>query len=59
MYEEQVKEGRTLVSVQADDLAEAESVLADAGAIEARRYSVEREPVAAGGPATTERDLPR
>ncbi len=48
MHEEQVKEGRTLVSVQADDVSTAESVLADAGAIEAHRYAVEPEAVGAG-----------
>ena len=48
MHEEQVKQGRTLVSIQGVDMADAEAVLADAGAIDVRRYAVEREPVGAG-----------
>jgi hypothetical protein len=43
MHEEQVKQGRTLVSVQADNIGDAEKILADAGAMDIRRYAVERE----------------
>jgi hypothetical protein len=56
MHEEQVKQGRTLVSVQTDDVEAAESILADAGAIEAQRYAVERE--AAGTAARGGREHP-
>lgn len=47
MHEEQVKQGRTLVSVQADNIGDAEKILADAGAMDVRRYAVERETVGA------------
>ena len=43
MHEEQIKQGRTLVSVQADTIGDAERIMADAGAIDVRRYAVERE----------------
>lgn len=43
LHEEQVKGGRTIVSVQADDSADAERILADAGAVDVKRYAVERE----------------
>jgi hypothetical protein len=45
MHEEQLRQGRTLVSVQADATGDAEGILNDAGAIDVRRYAVEREPV--------------
>lgn len=61
MHEEQVKQGRTLVSVQGDRGAEAESLMADAGAEDVRRYLVEAEPVGAGTDRGTAegRELPR
>ena len=45
MHEEQLRQGRTLVSVQADATGDAERILNDAGAIDVRRHAVEREPV--------------
>lgn len=44
-HEEHLRAGKTLVSVQAEHTADAERVLADAGAVDVRRYRVEREPV--------------
>lgn len=54
MHEEQVKQGRTLVSVQGDDPDRVESILADAGAAGARRYHVEREAVGVGSTGRSE-----
>jgi hypothetical protein len=59
MHEEQIKQGRTLVSVQGGRVAEAESLLADAGATDVRRYVVEPEPVGAGSDADADRDIRR
>jgi hypothetical protein len=50
MHEEQVREGRTIVSVQADTPAEVETVLRDAGAEDVRAYVVEAQPVGTGSP---------
>ena len=54
MHEEQVREGRTLVSVQADDTGNAQSILRDEGAGDVQRYVVEREAVGAGTGASVE-----
>ncbi len=43
MHEEEIKQGRTLVSVQADTIGDAERILTDAGAVDVRRYAVERQ----------------
>lgn len=59
LHEEQVKQGRTLVSVQGERTADAESILVDAGAADVQRYVVEPEAVAAGAPRSDERDLRR
>ena len=49
MHEEEVRQGRTIVSVQAERPADAEAMLRDAGAQEVRAYTVEAEPAATGG----------
>ncbi len=43
VHEEAVRQGRTIVSVQADGSGDAERVLTDAGADDVRRYVVEPE----------------
>lgn len=48
MHEESVRQGRTIVSVQADPSNDAEAILRDAGAEDVRAYSIEAEPVVAG-----------
>ncbi|MDQ2689980.1 MAG: general stress protein [Chloroflexota bacterium] len=47
MHEQEVREGRSIVTVQGADAGEAESLLVDAGATDVRVYAVEREPVGA------------
>lgn len=59
MHEEQVKQGRTLVSVQGEGTADTEAILRDAGAVDVRRYLIEREPTAAGTATVDERDVRR
>lgn len=59
MHEEQVKQGRTLVSVQGERTADAEAMLADAGASDVQRYVVEPEAVGAGVPRSEGRDVRR
>lgn len=56
MYEEQVKQGRTIVSVQGERTAEAEAILTDGGATDVERYVVEPETATAGAPRTEVRD---
>lgn len=58
MHEEQVRQGRTLVSVQADSTTDAESILLDAGATDVARYIVDREAVGTA-PGRSERDVRR
>jgi hypothetical protein len=48
MHEEQVRQGRTIVSVQADASNDVEAILRDAGAEDVRAYSIEAEPVTVG-----------
>jgi hypothetical protein len=55
LHEEQVRSGRTIVSIQGENVADAESLLTDAGAIDVKRYVVEQEPVAAGATRTDDR----
>lgn len=59
LHEEQVKQGRTLVSVQGDDPAAAETILSDSGATEVQRYAVQRETVGATAHRTDGGDLDR
>lgn len=54
-HEEQVRQGRTLVSVRGDDVDECESVLRDAGAADIRSYRVDAEPAMAAGGAQADR----
>lgn len=52
MHEEQVRRGKTLVSVQGSSTADTEAILLQAGASDVRRYHVEAEPMTAGAHAT-------
>ena len=56
MHEEQVRQGRTLVSVQGDGGTDAEAILVDAGATDVARYVVAREAVATAGRGAADRD---
>jgi hypothetical protein len=55
LHEEQVRSGRTIVSIQGENIADAEALLTDAGAMDVKRYVVEPEPVAAGTTRTDDR----
>ncbi len=55
LHEERVRSGRTIVSVHGDNVADTETLLTDAGAIDVRRYVMEPEPVGAGTTRTDDR----
>lgn len=48
LHEEEVRHGRTIVSVQGADVDQADRILGEAGADEVKRYAVQAEPVGAG-----------